>query len=185
MSVSERGVAPTNWGLFELAAPRTQGLMTLEGMDIVLKPWQEEAPFEYKGDDWHVKMDQKAPPLLAMSIVKWTSLAAKTAGEKGFIPISINMAPPHETKQQWKLHCEGAAEAGRPDPDRSIWRIYRSLCVAESEEEAREHALNSSPTAHAPNRWCMCAVCSRLIGHLTCPNGTLICRRMRLTLSTS
>ena len=69
-------------------------------------------------------------------------MAAKTAGQRGFIPISINLAPPHKVKRQWELYCEGAADAGKPEPDRSTWRVSRSIFVAESDEEAREHALN-------------------------------------------
>jgi alkanesulfonate monooxygenase SsuD/methylene tetrahydromethanopterin reductase-like flavin-dependent oxidoreductase (luciferase family) len=76
-----------------------------------------------------------------MSIVREESLAAKTGGQRGFIPISINMAPPHKVKRQWELYCEGAAEAGR-EPDRSQWRISRSIFVGESDAEARAHALN-------------------------------------------
>ena len=112
-----------------------------------------------KGDYWNVKIDQKVPelglgellkpyqqphPPIAMSIVREESMAATTGGKRGFIPISINMAPAHKVKRQWELYCAGAAEAGRPAPDRSIWRISRSIFVGASDEEAREHALNGA-----------------------------------------
>ena len=52
-----------------------------------------------------------------MSIVREESMAATTGGQRGFIPISINMAPPHKVKRQWELYSQGALEAGRePDP---------------------------------------------------------------------
>ena len=139
-----QGGVPTDWALFDLPDPRTQGLMTLEAMDIVLKLWQEDGPFEFKGDYWNVKLDEKVPelglgqvlkpyqkphPPIAMSIVREESMAATTGGRRGFIPISINMAPPHKVKRQWELYCEGALEAGR-EPDRSEWRISRSIFVA-------------------------------------------------------
>ena len=153
-----QGGVPTDWGLFDLPDPGTQGLMALEAMDIVLKLWQEEAPFEFKGEYWNVKLDQKVPelglgqllkpyqqphPPIAMSIVKEESMAATTGGRRGFIPISINVAPPHKVNRHWELYCEGAAQGGQPEPDRSIWRISRSIFVGESDEEARRHALNS------------------------------------------
>ena len=69
-------------------------------------------------------------------------MAAWACGQRGFIPISINMAPSHKVKRHWELCCEGAAEAGLAEPDRSTWRISRSIFVGESDEEAREHALN-------------------------------------------
>ena len=117
-----QGGVPTDWALFDLPDPRTQGLMTLEAMDIVLKLWQEDGPFEFKGDYWNVKLDEKNPelglgqilqpyqkphPPIAMSIVREESMAATTGGQRGFIPISINMAPPHKVKRQWELYSQG------------------------------------------------------------------------------
>ena len=152
-----QGGVPTDWGLFDLPDPRTQGLMTLEAMEIVLKLWRDEAPFEFKGDYWQVKMDEKVPelglgellkpyqqphPPIAMSIVKEESMAARTGGQRGFIPISISMAPPHKVKRQWEIYCEGAAAGGQPAPDRANWRISRSILVGESDAQAREHAMS-------------------------------------------
>jgi len=44
-----------------------------------------------------LKPYQKSHSPLAMGIVKETSLATKTAGEEGFIPISVNMG--HHLRQ--------------------------------------------------------------------------------------
>jgi len=44
-----QGGVPTDHELFGLPDAKTQGLMTLEGIDMVLKLWQTEAPFEFKG----------------------------------------------------------------------------------------------------------------------------------------
>ena len=154
-----QGGVPTDWALFDLPDPRTQGLMTLEAMDIVLKLWQEDGTLRVQGRLLECQARRKgartrigtgpetvpetAHPPIAMSIVREESMAATTGGRRGFIPISINMAPPHKVKRQWELYCEGALEAGR-EPDRSEWRISRSIFVAESDVEAREHALNGA-----------------------------------------
>ena len=45
-----QGGVPTDWGLFDLPDPRTQGMMNLEAMDIVMKLWTQDGPFEFKGD---------------------------------------------------------------------------------------------------------------------------------------
>ena len=154
-----QGGVPTDWGLFDLPDPGTQGLMTLEAMDMVMKLWREDAPFEFKGDFWNIGIDRKVPelglgellkpyqkphPPIAMSIVRAESRAATTCGQKGFFPISINMAPVQKLKRQWELYCAGAAEGGHDPPSRSSWRISRSIYVADSDEEAREQALNGS-----------------------------------------
>ena len=154
-----QGGVPTDWGLFDLPDPGTQGLMTMEAMDMVMKLWQEDAPFEFKGDFWKIGIDRQVPelglgellkpyqkphPPIAMSIVRAESRAATTCGQKGFFPISINMAPVQKLKRQWELYCAGAAEGGHDPPSRSSWRISRSIYVADSDEEAREQALNGS-----------------------------------------
>ena len=54
---------PTDWELFDLPDPGTQGLMTLEGMDLVMKLWQSEAPFDFRGRFWHVRADEPDPEL--------------------------------------------------------------------------------------------------------------------------
>lgn len=154
-----QGGVPTDWPLFDLPDPRTQGLMNLEAMDIVMKLWTEDGPFEFKGDFWNVTLAEKVPelglgevlkpyqkphPPIAMSIVREESMAATTGGRRGFLPISINMAPSHKVKRHWEMYREGAEEAGRPEPDRRDWRISRSICVGETDEQAREHAVNGA-----------------------------------------
>ena len=48
---------PTDWTLYDLPDPQTQGLMTVEAIDLVLKLWQAEAPFDFKGEYWQVGVD--------------------------------------------------------------------------------------------------------------------------------
>ena len=154
-----QGGVTTDWGLFELPDPRTQGLMTLEGIDMILKLWQTDPPFEFKGDFWNIKLEtpdpergigtllkpyQKPHPPLAMSMVKEYSMAARTAGQRGYIPMSTNLLRSSKLAPQWQTYCQGAEEAGLPPPDRSTWRISRSIFIGETNEEARRYALDSS-----------------------------------------
>ena len=44
----QTGIA-TDSELFNLPDRKTQGLMTVEGIDMILKLWQAEAPFDFKG----------------------------------------------------------------------------------------------------------------------------------------
>ncbi len=152
----QSGVA-TDWTLFDLPDPRTQGLMTVEGIDLVLKLWQAEAPFDFKGEYWHVSVNdinarlgigtllkpyQKPHPPIAMSVIKGDSMAARMAGQRGYIPLSTNLVPAATVAQHWDTYCAGAEEAGKA-ADRSTWRIARSIFVGETTEEAREFARNS------------------------------------------
>ena len=152
-----QGGVPTDWGLFNLPDPKTQGLMTLEAMDMVIKMWTTEPPFEIKGDYWHINLEtpdpergigvilqpyQKPHPPICMSIVRTRSLAAKTAGERGFKANSTNLIPPQNVAVHWEGYCQGAEEAGLT-PDRSNWRIGRSIFIGETTAEAQEFARNS------------------------------------------
>ncbi len=152
-----QGGVPTDWELFDLPDPKTQGLMTLEGIDMILKLWQSEAPFDFQGKFWHIKIQNPNPelgigtllkpyqqphPPIAMSIIRGTSMAARMAGQRGYIPISTNLVTMVTVKEHWQVYCEGAADAALTPPDRSIWRIARSIFVGETNEAAWEQARN-------------------------------------------
>lgn len=150
----------TDLSLFDLPTdPQTLGLMTVEGIDMVLKLWQTEPPFDFRGDFWHIHIDetdptigrglilqpyQKPHPPIAMSVMKGHSLAARMAGARGYIPLSTNLVPVSTLAQHWATYCAGAQEAGRPTPDRAIWRIARNIFVGESKEEALAFARHSA-----------------------------------------
>jgi alkanesulfonate monooxygenase SsuD/methylene tetrahydromethanopterin reductase-like flavin-dependent oxidoreductase (luciferase family) len=154
-----QGGVPTDWELFDLPDPKTQGLMTVEGIDMVLKLWEAEAPFDFKGQFWHIKILNPNPalgigalvrpyqqphPPVAMSIVKAGSMAARMAGQRGYIPISSNLVHKSVAADHWQTYAAGAAEAGRPTPDRSEWRVSRSILIGRTNDEAWDHALNGS-----------------------------------------
>jgi alkanesulfonate monooxygenase SsuD/methylene tetrahydromethanopterin reductase-like flavin-dependent oxidoreductase (luciferase family) len=153
-----QGGVPTDWELFDLPDPKTQGLMTMEGIDMVTKLWSAEAPFDFKGQFWHIKIQnpnpelgigtilhpyQKPHPPIAMSMVKAGSMAARMAGQRGYLPISSNLVPRDVVKDHWERYAAGAAEAGRT-ADRGEWRVSRSILIGRTNEEAWDHALNGS-----------------------------------------
>jgi alkanesulfonate monooxygenase SsuD/methylene tetrahydromethanopterin reductase-like flavin-dependent oxidoreductase (luciferase family) len=155
-----QGGVPTDWELFNLPAdPKVQGLMTVEAIDMVLKLWAAEAPFDFQGQYWHLKIQtinrelgigtilkpyQQPHPPIGMSVIRGQSLAARMAGQRGYWPISSNLAATATVSEHWKTYCAGAAEAGRPNPDRSVWRVSRSVFVGETTRKAWDFALNSA-----------------------------------------
>lgn len=153
-----QGGSPTDFSLFDLPDPPTQGLMTLEGIDMILKLWQTDPPFDFSGKFWRIKMDpvnelrmgtllrpyQKPHPPIGMSVIRGESRAARMAGQRGYMPISANTMPPWVLPIHWKTYCEGAQEKGLPEPDRSMWRISRSIYVGESNDQAWDHMRNGT-----------------------------------------
>jgi len=154
-----QGGVPTDHELFGLPDAKTQGLMTLEGIDMILKLWQSEAPFEFKGQFWTLKIEKINPglgmgtllrpyqnphPPIAMSVIKGNSMAARLAGQRGYLPLSSNLVPQQTVVEHWKNYCTAAQESGRGQPSRSVWRVARSIYVGETRREAREHVLSGT-----------------------------------------
>ena len=65
------------------------------------------------------------------------------AGERGYIPMSINIVPPSVVGTHWEAVERGAAKTGRV-PDRSTWRIAREVYVAETTEQARREVMEGT-----------------------------------------
>jgi alkanesulfonate monooxygenase SsuD/methylene tetrahydromethanopterin reductase-like flavin-dependent oxidoreductase (luciferase family) len=66
------------------------------------------------------------------------------AGQRGWIPISINFLPVEGVKRQWQSVEYGAIQSGIDAPDRAQWRIARDVFVAETAKEARKQVLEGS-----------------------------------------
>lgn len=155
-----QGGVPTDWELFDLPEPKEQGPMTAEALEIVMMLWTQKPPFRYEGKYWKVKVEdglderlgigypvqpyQKPHPPIGMTLLAPKSKGGSIGGQRGYMPLSTNLVHHTTLKEHWKTYCEGAAEAGKPEPDRDIWRISRSIFVGESNDEAWDFCLNSS-----------------------------------------
>lgn len=130
---------------------------TREAIDVILKMWEEDGPYEFKGEFWqfripaprpeiplshHIRPYQKPHPPIAVAGLHGWSETLVLAGERGWIPMSINFIPRRHLLTQWAAVEAGAQRTGRV-PDRRQWRIAREIYVAESDAVAREEALNS------------------------------------------
>jgi alkanesulfonate monooxygenase SsuD/methylene tetrahydromethanopterin reductase-like flavin-dependent oxidoreductase (luciferase family) len=63
------------------------------------------------------------------------------AGERGWIPMSINLVPTPTLKTHWEAVEEGARRSGR-QPEHHTWRIAREVFVGETSAQARQEALH-------------------------------------------
>jgi alkanesulfonate monooxygenase SsuD/methylene tetrahydromethanopterin reductase-like flavin-dependent oxidoreductase (luciferase family) len=128
-------------------------------IDMVLQLWDDPKPGRYKNEFWdftitepmadigmqfHAKPYQKPHPPVAMAGSRPDSKTLEIAGQRGWIPISINFLPTDGVRQQWDSVEKGAREAGREPPDRATWRVARDVFVADTAKEARKLALEGS-----------------------------------------
>jgi alkanesulfonate monooxygenase SsuD/methylene tetrahydromethanopterin reductase-like flavin-dependent oxidoreductase (luciferase family) len=122
--------------------------MTREALDIILKLWSAEEPFDYRGKYWHVtytdlmletlrphiKPFQKPHPPIGVAGLSKNSDTLKLAGERGYIPMSLNLNPAY-VGSHWESVEAGARRTGRT-PHRAEWRMVREVFVADTDEEA-------------------------------------------------
>ena len=133
-----------------------QRQMTRDALNLVLQLWDDPKPGLYEHKYWrftvpepddsyglrfHVKPYQKPHPPIGVAGVSPKSDTLVMAGERGYIPLSINIVPSTTLAGHWEAVEDGARRAGRT-PDRSTWRIAREVYVADTTEEARQEALH-------------------------------------------
>ena len=149
------GGLPSDYALFNVDGMGGEHRdMTRESIDIILKLWENEGPFEYKGKYWNVSLPepmfgtlryfltpfQKPHPPIGVASVSLGSETLKIAGERGFIPMSLAFNREYVVSH-WDAVEEGAKRSGLK-PSRADWRITRDVYVADTDEEAYDAAVN-------------------------------------------
>ena len=130
-----------------------------DAVDLVLKLWNSPDPGLYEEHNWRfnvpeVDIDigkhvyyrpfQKPHPPIAVAGSSEASESLMLAGERGWIPMSSSLVSPRLLKTHWQAYEQGAAQAARP-ADWSVWRVARTVHVAETNEKARREALEGAP----------------------------------------
>ena len=174
--------------LFKVGANMNRGAMVKESIDAILKIWAEDPPYDIKGEYWDIEIKdvsriefgvgaipkpyQKPHPPIGVSIMSPDSMSAYTAGMNDWIPISgASLVQPRYVRSHWEKYCEGAAEAGRPAPDPSIWRVARSFMIMESDAEAEDYVADPDRPFRYFYRYMMSAFAQRGAPWLNRPDG--------------
>jgi alkanesulfonate monooxygenase SsuD/methylene tetrahydromethanopterin reductase-like flavin-dependent oxidoreductase (luciferase family) len=163
LGVSPGGLA-SDFELFGLTDQKVRREMAAEAIELVLKLWTSEAPFDLRGKYWRISLTDHVypeigvgkmirpyqlphPPLVA-SAMSPNSLSSIAAGRRGWGLISANFIPAVNVATHWQGYVEGCRQAGRlPRPQ--DWRVARSIFVAEDDREAKAYVRNpEGPFAH-------------------------------------
>jgi alkanesulfonate monooxygenase SsuD/methylene tetrahydromethanopterin reductase-like flavin-dependent oxidoreductase (luciferase family) len=129
--------------------------MTRESLDIILRLWSDEGPFHHEGKFWtidkpdrmnttlvpHLKPVQAPHPPIGVAGLSPNSSTLKLAGERGFLPMSLNLNNSY-VKSHWTAYEEGARSTA-VTTRRSSWRVVREIFVAETDEEAHRLSAGS------------------------------------------
>jgi alkanesulfonate monooxygenase SsuD/methylene tetrahydromethanopterin reductase-like flavin-dependent oxidoreductase (luciferase family) len=152
------GIGPggliSDFELFDVGQAELRPQMMAESIDTILALWAQDPPYKLDGRFWKISLEkaiwpefkvgyvprpfQQPHPPIAISILNPASSSAKTAGERGWIPVSGNFFHRRYLRGQWEKYAEGCEAAGRR-PDPGVWRVARSVLVTESDAEAEDY----------------------------------------------
>ena len=149
-------------GDFELFGIDAQGgeqrRVTREVLDVVLDLWNDPKPGVYKSKHWefrvpepqddiglqlHLRPYQRPHPPIGVAGLSPKSETLVMAGERGYIPMSINIVPSRILMSHWQVVESSAKSVGRT-ADRDTWRIARDVYVADTTARARREVLEGT-----------------------------------------
>ena len=124
------GSFPGDFEVFGLdPATGEQRGMTRDAIDLILKMWDDPEPGLYENRYWrfkipepvdeiglrfHMKPYQRPHPPIGLAGISPKSDTLVLAGERGWIPLSINIVPTRILKTHWDSVEEGAASPDAP-----------------------------------------------------------------------
>ncbi|HEV8310023.1 MAG TPA: LLM class flavin-dependent oxidoreductase [Methylomirabilota bacterium] len=129
--------------------------VTRAALELILQLWTDPKPGLYESKYWrfrvpdpqediglwlHLRPYQRPHPPIAVAGVSADSETLVLAGERGYLPMSINFVPARILRTHWAGVETGARRAGRP-ADRASWRVARDIYVADTTARARREAL--------------------------------------------
>jgi alkanesulfonate monooxygenase SsuD/methylene tetrahydromethanopterin reductase-like flavin-dependent oxidoreductase (luciferase family) len=132
--------------------------MSRDSIDLILRMWEDPQPGVYENPFWkfsipkpvpgiglrvHLQPYQKPHPPIGVAGVSPKSDTLVLAGERGWLPLSINLVPTEILQTHWQAVEEGALKSGRT-PNRADWRIAKEVYIAETTEQARQEVLEGT-----------------------------------------
>ena len=138
-----------------------------ESIELILKLWTEDGPFDFKGkyfnsemyskmndrQMWHhMKPYQDPHPPIAVAGSSPKSETLQVAGKKGWMPLSSAFVHSSFLPMQWEMVEQGAKEVGKV-ANRDTWRISREIYVANTTEQAKDDILNGPFAEGFLNYW--------------------------------
>jgi alkanesulfonate monooxygenase SsuD/methylene tetrahydromethanopterin reductase-like flavin-dependent oxidoreductase (luciferase family) len=141
------------------AEPKDGAAMVEESLEMILKLWAGEPPYEIEGKFWkislkktvdeetgigyiHKPLQQPHPPI-ALPGMSRGSATMKIAGKRGYYPFSHCLVPANVVADIWKNYADAAHAAGR-EPNRADFKVARSIFLADTTAEAVRRAKTNS-----------------------------------------
>jgi alkanesulfonate monooxygenase SsuD/methylene tetrahydromethanopterin reductase-like flavin-dependent oxidoreductase (luciferase family) len=147
---------PSDWEMFGVDGMNGENReMTAEAIDFIMNLWTQEPGWTHEGRYWkgsvpvgmpdmdlvhHLRPLQQPHPPIGVAGLSSPSPTLELAGEKGWIPMSLNLNPNY-VASHWDSYAAGAQRAGH-EVSRREWRMVREIFVAPTDKEAWELSVN-------------------------------------------
>jgi alkanesulfonate monooxygenase SsuD/methylene tetrahydromethanopterin reductase-like flavin-dependent oxidoreductase (luciferase family) len=141
------------------AEPKNAAAMVDEAIDMILKLWSSEPPYELEGKFWTIRLKknvdtetgigyipkplQQPHPPIAVPGMSRGSPSMRIAGKRGYQPFAHCLITGNVIADLWQNYEQGAREAGR-EPRRADFKVARSIFLADTTQEARERSRTNS-----------------------------------------
>ena len=139
--------------------PRNNSKMVIESLEMILHLWENDPPYHLDGEFWQIHLDdnvdeetgigyvhrplQNPLPQILLPGMSRNSSTMKYAGANGHAPFCHCLVTGNVIADNFQTYEAAAIEAGRT-PDRSSYRVARSIFLADTKEEADRLARNNS-----------------------------------------
>ncbi len=167
--VGSGGLA-SDFELFKID-PATRQRAFMELIDMILRIWAQDPPYDIQGEFWNVQIKkailpelgvgfmpkplQKPHPPIHISIASPDSASAKLAGAKGWGIISGPVAPLYAVANHWQAYSEARRTPASPRAAKT------GGCRASSSSRRPTPRPRSASTASAPRTATTAATCGR------------------------
>jgi alkanesulfonate monooxygenase SsuD/methylene tetrahydromethanopterin reductase-like flavin-dependent oxidoreductase (luciferase family) len=157
MGVGPGGLS-SDFALFDVVDKDRKAMM-VEALDMMLAMWTTKPPYTLKGKYWNIDMEkftqhdiklgyvpqpfQLPHPPVAVSAMSPNSDSLSFAGQRGYIPVTANFIASWSAMTHWPTYATAAKAAGKAT-DPSIWRVARSVYVADTDAEAEAFVTKSN-----------------------------------------
>ena len=142
---------------------KDRNAMFVESINMILKIWESEPPYNLKGEFWNVSVErtmqpdigqgfimkpyQKPHPLIVGTAVAPFSKGVTEMAKRGWQPISANFLMPEWVKSHWPKYVEGREAIGAvAHPDE--WRVAKSIFVADDDATAQRYGKEPGGPYH-------------------------------------
>ena len=140
------------------ALGKDRNAMFVESINMILKIWESEPPYNISGQFWNVSVEKTMipeigqgfmmkpfqhphPQIVGTAVAPFSQGVAEMA-KRGWQPISANFLMPEWVKTHWPKYVEGREAVGAIASP-SEWRVAKSIFVADDATTAQRYGLEA------------------------------------------